>query len=194
MLPGNPAVPAEACRHFRLEFRSLPAGQHRNEENRHRQGGKQRNYHRRAEIAKGLPGNAFHKHHRQKHGDGSQRRRNHGAAHFSNTSNGRFSSIVPLRPTAENRFENDDGRIHQHSNAQSQTAKRHDVERHPKNVQRRKSHQQGHWNAQAGNDRRQRAFEKQKENGHGKPSPDDGGVSNFVDTALDKNRPIGDHF
>ena len=162
MLPGRPTAPTKTCRRFRLEFRPPPAGQHRNEEERHRQRSKERNHYRCAEIAKSLPGNPLHKHHRQKHGDGSQRGRNHGAAHFPNASNRRFSSIVPLRPTAENGFKNDDGRIHQHSNAKSQTAKRHDVERHSKNVQRRKSHQQRHRNAETGNGGCHRTFEKQK--------------------------------
>ena len=169
------------------------AGEHRDEQHRHDQRGDERGDHRQAKVAEHLPGEPLDKDHREKHADRRQRRGNHRAPHFRRPSDGGGAGRVALLAAAVNRLEHHDRRVHQHADAHRQAAKRHDVERHVEEIQRRERHKDRDRNAQCDDRCRADVAQEKQQHDHGEQAAEQRRVEHLLDAVVDEDRAVGDH-
>jgi hypothetical protein len=82
-----------------------------------------------------LPRDALDKDDGQEDRHRRQRAGNDGAAHFAHAADRRIGKAVAFFATARDRLEHDDRGVHEHAHAQRESAERHDVEGHAREVQ-----------------------------------------------------------
>ncbi len=127
----------------------------------------------------------------KEHRDGGQGRGDHRAPHLRGASDGRCIDAVPLLAAAEDRLEDDDRRVDQHADTESETAQGHHVEGHAEQIEWREGHHQRHRNRHADDQRRPQVAEEEEQHDDRQQATEDRRLDDFADAALDEERPVG---
>ena len=113
----------------------------------------QRERHRQNHIHKDLSGEALHKEDGDKHADGRKRGGGDGAKHLLRTRNGGLPNGKALRPQAVDVFDDDDGVIHEHADADGKAGHGDDVHRDAAEIHQHERKQNGYGDADADDQR-----------------------------------------
>jgi hypothetical protein len=176
-----------------LEGEGAAAGEHGDEVEGDEEGGEEGDDDGDGEVAEGLTGDAF---------DEDQGKKTATVVKVE-AATALLTSRVPrmaARPeviaflaAAEDRFEDDDGGIDEHADAEGEAAEGHDIEGDAEEVERGESDEQGHGDADADDGGGLEVAEEEVEHEDGQEAADDGGVADFADAAFDEDGAIGHH-